>query len=138
VEPRVRRGLGEYYTPPWLVEMMLNEFDVKDKIILDPFCGSGTFLVKAFYRKVSKGEDPDKALDEVVGFDINPLAVAVARAELIIAYLRVKGREPETPPHIYHVDTLATWFGEGSISVAGLENLAKKAQAYLQILLNLN
>jgi hypothetical protein len=138
VEPRVRRELGEYYTPLWLVEMMLNEFDVKDKIILDPFCGSGTFLVKTFYRKVNEGEDPDKALDEVVGFDINPLAVAVARAELIIAYLRVKGREPENPPHIYHVDTLATWFGEGSISVAGLENLAKKAQAYLQILLNLN
>ncbi len=138
VEPRVRRELGEYYTPLWLVEMMLNEFDVKDRIVLDPFCGSGTFLVKAFHRKVGEGEDPDKALGEVVGFDINPLAVAVARAELIIAYLRAAGREPENPPHVYHVDTFATWFGEGTLPVAGLENLAKKAQAYLQILINLN
>jgi hypothetical protein len=138
VEPKVRRELGEYYTPLWLVEMMLNEFNVKDRIILDPFCGSGTFLVKAFYRKVNEGEDPDKALGEVVGFDINPLAVAVARAELIIAYLRVTGREPGNPPHIYHVDTFATWFGEGSTPIAGLENLAKKAQAYLQTLINLN
>jgi SAM-dependent methyltransferase len=138
VEPRVRRELGEYYTPLWLVEMMLNEFDVKDRIVLDPFCGSGTFLVKAFHRKVGEGEDPDKALGEVVGFDINPLAVAVARAELIIAYLRATEREPENPPHVYHVDTFATWFGEGTLPVAGLENLAKKAQAYLQILINLN
>jgi len=138
VEPKVRRELGEYYTPLWLVEMMLNEFNVKDRIILDPFCGSGTFLVKAFYRKVNEGEDPDKALGEVVGFDINPLAVAVARAELVIAYLRVTGREPGNPPHIYHVDTFATWFGEGSTPIAGLENLAKKAQAYLQTLINLN
>jgi hypothetical protein len=138
VEPRVRRELGEYYTPLWLVEMMLNEFDVKNRIVLDPFCGSGTFLVKTFYRKVGEGEDPDKALGEVVGFDINPLAVAVARAELLIAYLRVTGREPENPPHVYHVDTFATWFGEGTLPVVGLENLAKKAQAYLQTLINLN
>jgi hypothetical protein len=137
VEPRVRRELGEYYTPLWLVEMMLNEFDVKNRIVLDPFCGSGTFLVKTFYRKVSEGEHPDKALGEVVGFDINPLAVAVARAELLIAYLRATEREPENPPHVYHVDTFATWFGEGTLPVAGLENLAKKVQAYLQILVNL-
>jgi len=136
VEPSVRRDLGEYYTPIWLVEMMINEFDIKGKVILDPFCGSGTFLVKAFYIKCEAGEDPDSALNEVVGFDINPLAIAVARAELVIAYRRVRGKEPENPPHIYHVDTFATWFGGDVIPIMGLEELMKKARAYLQTLIN--
>jgi hypothetical protein len=136
VEPSVRRGLGEYYTPIWLVEMVINEFDVKGRIILDPFCGSGTFLVKSFYKKCEVGEDPDSALNEVVGFDINPLAIAVARAELVIAYKRVTGREPENPPHVYHADTFASWFGEGMLPAVGLEELSRKARAYLQTLLN--
>jgi hypothetical protein len=136
VEPSVRRDLGEYYTPIWLVEMMINEFDVKGKVILDPFCGSGTFLVKAFYAKHEAGEDPDSALNEVVGFDINPLAIAVTRAELIIAYRRICGKEPESPPHIYHIDTLAIWFGGDVIPIAGLEELMKKARAYLWTLIS--
>jgi len=136
VEPSTRRDLGEYYTPIWLVEMMISEFDVRGKVILDPFCGSGTFLVKAFYAKYEAGEDPDNALNEVVGFDINPLAIAIARAELVIAYRRVCGKEPESPPHIYHVDTFATWFGGDVIPIMGLEELMKKARAYLQALIN--
>ena len=136
VEPSVRRDLGECYTPIWLIEMMINEFNIKDKVILDPFCGSGTFLVKAFYMKYEAGENPDNALNEVVGFDINPLAIAVARAELVIAYRRVCSKEPENPPHIYHVDTFATWFGGDVIPIMGLEELMKKARAYLQTLIN--
>jgi hypothetical protein len=138
VEPPVRRKLGEYYTPIWLVEMIINEFDVKEKIVLDPFCGSGTFLIKTFYKKINEGEKPDKALNEMVGFDINPLGVTVARAELIIAYKRVTGKEPENPPHVYHIDTLASWFGEEIVLVAGLDELAKKARTYLQTMINFN
>ena len=137
MEPTVRRKLGEYYTPLWLVEMMLNEFgNIRGKIILDPFCGSGTFLVTAFHRKVNLGESPDDAYNEVVGFDVNPLAVAVARAELIIAYWRRTQKEPENPPHIYHIDTFAIWFGEGSILIPGLNEVASKARSFLQTLIN--
>ena len=135
VEPRVRRQLGEYYTPIWLVEMIIKEFDPAGKIVLDPFCGSGTFLIKAFYEKIERGEDPETALNEVAGFDVNPLAVAVARAELVLAYKRASGREPENPPHVYHVDTFATWFG-GYVSPAmGLDELARKAREYLNTLI---
>ena len=137
VEPSVRRRLGEYYTLLWLVEMMLNGFDnIKGKIILDPFCGSGTFLVTAFHMKVDLGENPDDAYNEVVGFDVNPLAVAVARAELIIAYWRRTQKEPENPLHIYHIDTFAIWFGEGSILIPGLNEVASKARSFLQTLIN--
>ena len=134
VESHIRRQLGEYYTPIWLVEMMINKFNVKGKIILDPFCGSGSFLVKAFYKKIELGENPDVALNEIVGFDINPLAISVARAELIIAYNKISGREPENPPHIYHVDTFAIWFGGYMIPFKGLEEIAKRAWNYLDVL----
>ncbi|MCX8205480.1 MAG: N-6 DNA methylase, partial [Candidatus Nezhaarchaeota archaeon] len=125
VEPHVRRSIGEYYTPLWLVDRILSEFTLKDKLVMDPFCGSGTFLVRAFHKKIEEGEDADSAYEEVVGFDINPLAVAVARAELIISYVRAMSKEPKkslrlprAPPRVYHADTLAVWFGGGSLTLS--------------------
>jgi hypothetical protein len=115
IEPETRRKLGEYYTPLWIVDLMLNEFDLKEKTVLDPFCGSGTFLTRAFHRKVDAGEDVDKAFESIIGYDVNPLAISVSRAELIIAYYRRTGREPNNPPLIYHVDTLAVLF-EGELT----------------------
>ena len=44
----IRHNLGEYYTPDWLAEHVLNELGYAgqiDKRLLDPACGSGTFLV---------------------------------------------------------------------------------------------
>jgi hypothetical protein len=138
IDRDTRRKIGEYYTPLWLVELMLSEFDLRERIILDPFCGSGTFLVKAFHRKVELGEDPDKAFNEIVGFDVNPLAVAVARAELILAYWRRTERIPRNPPHIYHVDTLAMWFGGPVLTLPPLSGLVSKISSYLQPLINFN
>ena len=49
----VRHDLGEYYTPDWLAEHVLNEIGYvgdPDKRLLDPACGSGTFLVMAINR----------------------------------------------------------------------------------------
>lgn len=130
VDPGTRRRIGEYYTPLWVVEMILSRFDLRGRIVLDPFCGSGTFLVAAFHRKVEEGEDPEEALQELVGFDINPLAVAVARAELVLAYFRRAGRSPEKPPRVYHVDTLAVWFGRGSTTAPDLAAIFKAADNF--------
>jgi len=136
IDRETRRKIGEYYTPLWLVELMLNEFDLRERIVLDPFCGSGTFLVKAFHRKVEQGEDIDKAFNEVVGFDVNPLAIATARAELILAYWRRTGRIPRSPPHIYHIDTLAMWFGGPILTLPPLSGLVSSISSYLQPLIN--
>jgi len=49
----VRRSTGEHYTPDWLAEHVLNEVGYTgdpDKRMLDPGCGSGTFLVAAINR----------------------------------------------------------------------------------------
>jgi len=111
IDAETRRKLGEYYTPLWLVEFMIDKISkdfngLKDKIVLDPFCGSGAFLVVSFYRKVDEGEDPDKAIREVIGFDINPLAVSIARAELMLAYNSVKRSETGVAtPLVFHTNS---------------------------------
>jgi len=138
IDPVTRRRIGEYYTPLWLVDFILEHFDLKEKTILDPFCGSGTFLVRAFHRKVDLGENIDKVFNSLLGYDINPLAVAVARAELIIAYKRRSGKEPKQPPHIYHVDTFAMWFGEEQFLPDEVKIFVSTAKNYLQLLVNFN
>jgi hypothetical protein len=51
---------GEVFTPPWLVEAMLDlvkeESDRIDSRFLEPACGSGNFLVKVLQRKLAAVE----------------------------------------------------------------------------------
>jgi len=47
---------GEVFTPPWMVEAMLNlvkdETERIDSRFLEPACGSGNFLVRVLHRKL--------------------------------------------------------------------------------------
>ena len=49
IPPEERRQLGEYYTPGWLARTMVRELvtDPLDQHVLDPACGSGTFIAEA-------------------------------------------------------------------------------------------
>lgn len=96
VPQEVRHKLGEYYTPDWLAELVLNEVDYKGntlKRLLDPACGSGTFLVLAIQRAKEYGrthnEPPLETAQRIVaniwGFDLNPLAVIAARTNYLFA-----------------------------------------------------
>lgn len=93
-----RHRVGEYYTPEWLAEITLREaFDYyalqckQPPSILDPACGSGTFLTNAIHLLKTRGQGTDPAklleniLNKVVGADINPLAVYIARANYLFA-----------------------------------------------------
>ena len=49
----LRHALGEYYTPDWLAEHVLDSVDYRgtDRLrLLDPTCGSGVFLLAAIRR----------------------------------------------------------------------------------------
>jgi len=95
----LRHNLGEYYTPDWLAERLLNMLEAgkfegnPDKRLLDPACGSGTFLIIAIKkireysqkRGLPKSQVLEKILSNVVGFDLNPLAVISARANYLLA-----------------------------------------------------
>ena len=83
-----RHALGEYYTPDWLCERIVSEFDLKptDKI-LDPACGSGSFLRAIIDRlrdlhPKAKVEDIN---DQIYGIDIHPLSVQIAKTTLLLA-----------------------------------------------------
>ncbi len=84
----VRHDLGEYYTPDWLAEHVLDQLDYigdPDKRILDPACGSGTFLIMAINRvrrwyeenrehcRYDESDLCRKILANLVGFDLNRL-----------------------------------------------------------------
>lgn len=93
---------GVYYTPGFLVDFMLDavlpwdstDWNVK---ILDPACGSGIFLVKAFqrlvhrWRNANEGKKPTGAFlkrllqENLFGVDIDPHAVRVASFSLYLA-----------------------------------------------------
>lgn len=92
----IRHKLGEYFTPDWLAELLLDEtgYDGNpDKRVLDPACGSGTFLVLTIKRIkeyadehfLDRRELLNKIINNVRGIDLNPLAVLASKANYIIA-----------------------------------------------------
>jgi hypothetical protein len=91
VDPKTRHDLGEYYTPDWLAGRMVHKL-LAERLraaILDPSCGSGTFLYQAVREKRrllgDSAETLDHIKDAVVGVDIHPLAVIVAKTNYILA-----------------------------------------------------
>ncbi len=95
IPPDERRQLGEYYTPDWLARTMVREVvtDPLDQHVLDPACGSGTFVAEAvahFNEAAGKTSlDAKQVLDRlrssVSGIDVHPVAVHLARAAWVLA-----------------------------------------------------
>ena len=88
-----RKRLGEYYTPRWLAKE-ITETVVDAPLIqrvLDPSCGSGTFIETAVERilnhsgGLSRTETLKKLQENVVGIDIHPVAVQLAKATWVMA-----------------------------------------------------
>lgn len=101
IGPGTRKELGEYYTPDWLAEAIV-ESELESPLntrTLDPACGSGTFLFHAVRKYLSAaGVVPERPplnqlLDgltrHVIGMDLHPVAVTFAR----VTYLLAIGRE---------------------------------------------
>ena len=95
-----RRQLGEYYTPRWLADAMVAELVAEPltQRVLDPACGSGTFIVAAVERFMAAARvgandysplQPKELLDRlraaVTGIDVHPAAVHLARASWALA-----------------------------------------------------
>jgi hypothetical protein len=90
-----RHGLGEYYTPDWLAAKIIRRVvdrPVEQKV-LDPACGSGTFLFHAIRNFLADAEDAgldpkhraQEATNNVAGMDIHPVAVIIARVTYLLA-----------------------------------------------------
>jgi hypothetical protein len=85
IAPEERHRFGQYYTSEDLVDVV-NSFCIResDAVVLDPACGSGSFLVRAYYRKALK--DPSlthqQRLREIYGADIAVFAAHLATLNL--------------------------------------------------------
>ncbi|TRZ48678.1 MAG: hypothetical protein D4S01_09895 [Dehalococcoidia bacterium] len=90
VDSETKHDLGEVYTPDWLVELTLREANFKaGQSLLDPACGSGTFLFTAIQLLREQGLAGEKLVDEalnnIVGMDVHPLAVTIAKVNYVLA-----------------------------------------------------
>ncbi len=108
----IRHSMGEYFTPEWLAEYVINESieimnsanddNEKTKKVswkaIDPCCGSGIFILALIKKIVGKTKlynlsksELDKLRDEILarvcGIDINPLSVLSARVGYYLALL---------------------------------------------------
>ena len=138
-----RKVFGEYYTPDWLAAMMVekalddewlegaiqkaddaiqNGTEFKGRGVLDPACGSGTFLYHAALRMLEapamQDLRPTQKSDVVAlllnGIDVHPVAVEIAKANL----MRVLPAEPtagESALRVHLGDSLLVGEDRGSL-----------------------
>ncbi|RLK06700.1 Eco57I restriction-modification methylase domain-containing protein [Tenacibaculum discolor] len=104
INPELKQKTGTYYTPPSLVELILNEKlpvskqEKKYRLkVLDPSCGSGIFLVQSFKRLVKRYENKHGKkltdfnilkkilLENIYGIEIHPQSIKVTAFSLYLA-----------------------------------------------------
>ncbi len=127
-----RKEQGIYYTPTYVVDYIVKntvgelakdkKFDLKNIKILDPACGSGSFLMKAFdylvtLDKKKNGEVDQTKLDligtsatygrkveilknNIFGVDLDPKAVEIAQLNLLLKAAEKKHRLPTLQENI--------------------------------------
>jgi hypothetical protein len=97
-----RHGLGEYYTPDWLAAKIVRHAVDRpiEQRVLDPACGSGTFLFHAIRNFIRDAEESgldeklqaEEATNHIAGMDIHPVAVIIARVTYLLALAPVIAR----------------------------------------------
>lgn len=120
----LRRSLGEFFTPRWLAQQVLGRAlelyrerpeTAERPRLLDPTCGSGTFLVAwldhllASLDRAGLGQDPDalqEALDRVLGVDVNPVSAIMARVNLLLTLGDRARLLPEVVFNVFHADSI--------------------------------
>jgi tRNA1(Val) A37 N6-methylase TrmN6 len=85
--------LGMYYTPDKVVSEIIERIASPENTFLDPCCGTGQFLLA--FADIS--ENPEN----IYGIDIDPIAVNVAKINLLMKFSRI-----DFNPKIYNADSL--------------------------------
>lgn len=141
-----RKRLGAYYTPPIAVEFLLDyssftphkrNIKQRDEPVLDPACGSGTFVLAAMSRVIdalkdsgydlTRDDDLLTAIDlineKIRGFDVDPFAIQLAQSNLLIRVLQER-RSAGDDAHLelpsfstFDTDSLLTAKGSETTSI---------------------
>lgn len=163
LERTERHRLGHYLTPPEVVDYILDEAsyvsdnrDIIGKKVLDPACGSGSFLVHAAYRyrqalesfyheqyrdseeaRLKLAQDFVQSIQEhFVGMDLNPFSCYLARINLLIQalddyhFLQSRGYEVVIEGFkVYNTDSLVDYTQEANL----LEETKEHTVRYLKV-----
>jgi hypothetical protein len=89
IGPEERHRYGQHYTKPDIVDV-INAFCIRtpEAAVLDPACGGGTFLVRAYSRKKYLAERADidlphqRLIDQLYGVDISAYATHLTMLNL--------------------------------------------------------
>ncbi len=127
-----RKEQGIYYTPTYVVDYIVKntigelaknkKFDLKNIKVLDPACGSGSFLMKAFDYLVTLDKQKNGDVDQtkldltgasatygrkieimkknIFGVDLDPKAVEIAQLNLLLKATEKKHRLPTLQENI--------------------------------------
>jgi len=106
-----RHNLGQYFTNPDVVDLILKFcLTHEDDKVLDPACGAGTFLVRAYQHKklMNQYKRHEEILDTIWGIDIAKFPAHLATINLAINDLSVD----KNYPNILHQDFFSLLVGE--------------------------
>ena len=118
IDPETRHDLGEYYTPDWLAARMVAAVVDRplEQRVMDPACGSGTFLFHAVRAVLSAAEASGmhpteavlRATRQIAGIDVHPVAVIFARVTYLLALMPAlrQGHPGNLPLPVYLGDAL--------------------------------
>lgn len=133
-----RKEQGIYYTPTYVVDYIVRntvgelaknkKFDLENIKILDPACGSGSFLMKAFDYLVTLSKQKNGDIDQtkldltgvsatygkkveilknnIFGVDLDPKAVEIAQLNLLLKAAEKKQRLPTLQENVKVGDSL--------------------------------
>ncbi len=109
ISPGERRANGQYFTPLPVVDL-INAMTIRkpDDTVLDPACGSGTFLTRAFDLKVNLiGKDNKKIREKIVSelFGVDIASYPAHLATIAIAS-KLSVQNPRIYPKIIRSDFL--------------------------------
>ena len=102
ISPAERRRFGQFYTSPDVVDL-INAFCIRNPgdRVLDPACGGGTFLVRAYSRKRALAQSPDDSpvsheslLSEIFGIDIGAFPAQLSTINLAVRHLSDEANYP--------------------------------------------
>ncbi len=123
VDSEERQESGEFYTPDWLADLVIAESGYAAAIatsvskdeplptLVDPACGSGTFLFRAIATARAggvAGEDLVRyCCQGLMGMDVHPLAVTIARINFVLGLAgELKGYTEDVFTPVYIADAL--------------------------------
>lgn len=152
IDSQHRKSFGEFYTPDWLAQLVVDEVLDEEWIensigstlarengkgigVLDPACGSGTFLFHAARKllesdalkrqRMSLAESGRLVAQLVFGIDIHPVAVSIARATLMRAL---------PPGSVDSPDELNVWQGDSLMLRRGMALASQDTSSIIEVL----